>query len=411
VRSPVPDYLDEVLEALREDRAGAVADYIPELAAAEPEQLGISLTTALGRTYAAGDADVAFTIQSISKPFAYAAALMDRGAETVLAAVGVEPSGEAFNELSLEQDTCRPKNPMINAGALSVHSLLVGEDADPAARVERVRELFSRLAGRELRIDEAVAASELETGHRNLALAYMLRSYGILTGDVPSVVEGYTRQCSLLVTVRDLSAMAATLATGGIQPVTGERVLDATTARQVMAVMASAGMYDGAGDWLVRVGIPAKSGVAGGMVGVLPDLVGIGTFSPRLDRQGNSHRGGRLFERLSQDMDMHLFSPNGSRQDAARVSTAEGTTSVALEGVVQLTAASETLDLLEDSDPTTDVLLDLDRVHSVTDLGRRMLLEGLRRIRLDGRGVALRDPRGTLPDPDLGDGTFPDVVE
>ena len=411
MRSPVPDYLEEVLDGLREDRAGAVADYIPELAAAEPDQLGIALTTALGRTYTAGDADVEFTIQSISKPFAYAAALMDRGAGTVLSAVGVEPSGEAFNELSLEQDTCRPKNPMINAGALTVHSLLVGEDADPAARVERVRELFSRLAGRELRIDEAVCASELETAHRNLALAHMLRSYGILTGDVPTVVEGYTRQCSLLVTVRGLSAMAATLATGGIQPVTGEQVLDAATARQVMAVMASAGMYDGAGDWLVRVGIPAKSGVAGGMVGVLPDLVGIGTFSPRLDRQGNSHRGGRLFERLSQDMDMHLFSPNGSRQDAARASTAEGTTSVALEGVVQLTAASEMLDLLEDSDPATDVLLDLERVHSVTDLGRRMLLEGLRRIRLDGRGVTLRDPRGALPDPDLGDGTFPDVAE
>ena len=411
MRSPVPDYLEEVLDGLREDRAGAVADYIPELAAAEPDQLGIALTTALGRTYAAGDADVEFTIQSISKPFAYAAALMDRGAGTVLSAVGVEPSGEAFNELSLEQDTRRPKNPMINAGALTVHSLLVGEDADPAARVERVRELFSRLAGRELRIDEAVCASELETAHRNLALAHMLRSYGILTGDVPTVVEGYTRQCSLLVTVRDLSAMAATLATGGIQPVTGEQVLDAATARQVMAVMASAGMYDGAGDWLVRVGIPAKSGVAGGMVGVLPDLVGIGTFSPRLDRQGNSRRGGRLFERLSQDMDMHLFSPNGSRQDAARASTAEGTTSVALEGVVQLTAASEMLDLLEDSDPATDVLLDLERVHSVTDLGRRMLLEGLRRIRLDGRGVTLRDPRGALPDPDLGDGTFPDVAE
>lgn len=411
MRSPVPDYLEEVLDGLREDRAGAVADYIPELAAAEPDQLGIALTTALGRTYAAGDADVEFTIQSISKPFAYAAALMDRGAGTVLSAVGVEPSGEAFNELSLEQDTRRPKNPMINAGALTVHSLLVGEDADPAARVERVRELFSRLAGRELRIDEAVCASELETAHRNLALAHMLRSYGILTGDVPTVVEGYTRQCSLLVTVRDLSAMAATLATGGIQPGTGEQVLDAATARQVMAVMASAGMYDGAGDWLVRVGIPAKSGVAGGMVGVLPDLVGIGTFSPRLDRQGNSRRGGRLFERLSQDMDMHLFSPNGSRQDAARASTAEGTTSVALEGVVQLTAASEMLDLLEDSDPATGVLLDLGRVHSVTDLGRRMLLEGLRRIRLDGRGVALRDPRGTLPDPDLGDGTFPDVAE
>lgn len=410
MRSPVPDYLEEVLEALREDRDGQVAGYIPELAAADPERLGIAITTALGRTYVAGDADVEFSIQSISKPFAYAAALMDRGAGTVLDAVGVEPSGEAFNELSLEQDTRRPKNPMINAGAITVHSLLVGEAASPAERVERARSFFSRLAGRELRVDEAVCASELDAAHRNLALAHMLRSYGILTGDVPAVVEGYTRQCSILVTVRDLSVMAATLATGGVQPVTGEQVIDPATARQVMAVMAAAGMYDGAGDWLVRVGIPAKSGVAGGMVGVLPDLVGVGTFSPRLDRQGNSHRGGRLFERLSQDMGMHLFSANGSRLDAARATTAEGTTAVALEGVVQLTAATEMLDLLETSDPATDVLLDLERVHTVTELGRRMLLEGLRRIRLDGRGAALRDPRGVLPEPDLGDGTFPDIV-
>jgi len=410
VRSPVPDYLEEVLEALREDRDGQVAGYIPELAAADPERLGIAITTALGRTYVAGDADVEFSIQSISKPFAYAAALMDRGAGTVLDAVGVEPSGEAFNELSLEQDTRRPKNPMINAGAITVHSLLVGEAASPAERVERARSFFSRLAGRELRVDEAVCASELDAAHRNLALAHMLRSYGILTGDVPAVVEGYTRQCSILVTVRDLSVMAATLATGGVQPVTGEQVIDPSTARQVMAIMAAAGMYDGAGDWLVRVGIPAKSGVAGGMVGVLPDLVGVGTFSPRLDRQGNSHRGGRLFERLSQDMGMHLFAANGSRLDAARATTAEGTTAVALEGVVQLTAATEMLDLLETSDPATAVLLDLERVHTVTELGRRMLLEGLRRIRLDGRGAALRDPRGVLPEPDLGDGTFPDIV-
>ncbi|MGP9539152.1 glutaminase [Brachybacterium sp. AOP43-C2-M15] len=411
MRSPVPDYLEEVVDALREDRRGEVADYVPELAAADPERLGIALTTTQGRTYVAGDADVEFTIQSISKPFAYAAALMDRGTRTVLDAVGVEPSGEAFNELSLEQDTRRPKNPMINAGAITVHALLVGEDASSAERVERSRSFFSRLAGRELRIDEEVCASELGAAHRNLALAHMLHSYGILDGDVPAVVEGYTRQCSILVTVRDLSVMAATLATGGIQPVTGERVLDAGVARRVMAVMAAAGMYDGAGDWLVRVGIPAKSGVAGGMVGVLPDLVGIGTFSPRLDPQGNSHRGGRLFERLSEDMGMHLFAADGSRLDAARATTVDGTTTVTLEGVVQLTAATEMLDLLETSDPTTDVLLDLEKVHTVTDLGRRMLLEGLRRVRLDGRGAVLRDPRGVLPAPDLGDGSFPDLVE
>lgn len=404
MRTPVPDYLDEVLEALREDRSGEVAGYIPELAAADPERLGIALTTTLGRTYVAGDADVEFTIQSISKPFAYAAAIIDRGLEEVLGSVGVEPSGEAFNELSLEQDTRRPRNPMINAGALTVHSMLVGAEASEEERVERALSFFSRLAGRRLRIDEQVSASEMDTAHRNLAIAYMLRTYGILAGDVPSVVEGYTRQCSILVTVRDLSVMAATLATGGIQPVTGERVMEPEVAQQVMAVMAAAGMYDAAGDWLVRVGIPAKSGVAGGMVGVLPDRVGIGTFSPRLDSHGNSHRGRRVFERLSSDMGMHLFSSDGSRLDSVGVRQADGVTTFALEGTVQLTAATELLDLMESSDPGTDVVLDVTRVHGFTDLGRRMTLEGLRRLRLDGRSVALRDPQSVLPDPDLGDG-------
>ncbi|WP_193103504.1 glutaminase [Brachybacterium sp. FME24] len=408
MRSPIPDYLDEVLDSLRADTSGANADYIPELADADPERLGIALTTTLGRTYVAGDAEAEFSIQSISKPFAYAAAIIDRGLDTVLGAVGVEPSGEAFNELSLEEGSCRPKNPMINAGAITSHSLLVGPEAGQDDRVDRVLSFFSRLAGRDLRVDERVCASELGSAHRNLAIAYMLRTYGILEGDVPSVVEGYTRQCSILVTVRDLSVMAATLATGGIQPITGERVMEPSVAQQVMAVMAAAGMYDAAGDWLVRVGIPAKSGVAGGMVGVLPDRVGIGTFSPRLDSHGNSHRGRLAFERLSRDMGMHLFSSDQGRLDAVAASEAEGTITFALQGNVQLTAASELLDLMADSDSAADVVLDVTRVHSFSDLGRRMTLEGLRRLRLDGRAVALRDPFGVLPDPDLGDGTYPD---
>lgn len=408
MRSPVPDYLDEVLDSLRADTSGANADYIPELADADPERLGIALTTTLGRTYVAGDAEAEFSIQSISKPFAYAAAIIDRGLDTVLEAVGVEPSGEAFNELSLEEGSCRPKNPMINAGAITSHSLLVGPEASQDDRVDRVLSFFSRLAGRDLRVDERVCASELGSAHRNLAIAYMLRTYGILEEDVPSVVEGYTRQCSILVTVRDLSVMAATLATGGIQPITGERVMDPSVAQQVMAVMAAAGMYDAAGDWLVRVGIPAKSGVAGGMVGVLPDRVGIGTFSPRLDSHGNSHRGRLAFERLSRDMGMHLFSSDQGRLDAVAASETDGTITFALQGNVQLTAASELLDLMADSDSAADVVLDVTRVHSFSDLGRRMTLEGLRRLRLDGRAVALRDSFGVLPDPDLGDGTYPD---
>ena len=269
---------------------------------------------------------------------------------------------------------------------------------------------FSRLAGRDLRVDERVCASELDSAHRNLALAHMLRSYGVLESDVQSVVEGYTRQCSVLVNVRDLSVMAATLATGGIQPVTGERLLDPAVARHVMAVMAAAGMYDAAGDWLVRVGIPAKSGVAGGIVGVLPDRVGIGTFSPRLDSHGNSQRGRLAFERFSRDMGMHLFASDQGRLDAVDVSESRGTVTFALRGNIQLTAASELLDLMAGSDGGADVVLDVTRVHAFSGLGRRMSLEGLRRLRLDGRNVAVRDPSGVLPNPDLGDGTYPDAV-
>jgi glutaminase len=168
-------------------------------------------------------------------------------------------------------------------------------------------------------------------------------------------------------------------------------------------------MYDAAGDWLTRVGIPAKSGVAGGIVGVLPDRVGIGTFSPRLDSFGNSQRGRRAFERLSQDMGMHLFSADRGRVDAVDVSESPGTVTFALQGNVQVTAASELLDLMAESDGAADVVLDVTKVHSFSDLGRRMSLEGLRRLRLDGRRVALRDPSGVLPDPDLGDGTYPDA--
>lgn len=407
MRTPIPDYLDEVLNALRDETSGATADYIPELAAADPDQLAFSLTSPGGATYAAGDVETEFSIQSIAKPFAYAAALIDRGLDSVLAAVGVEPSGEAFNELSLEGETHRPKNPMINAGAITTHALLVGTEANQRERVERARSFFSRLAGRQLRVDERVCASELGTADRNLAIAHMLANYGIIDTDVHSTVEGYTRQCSILITVKDLSMMAATLATGGLQPVTGERIMEPSVARQVMAVMAAAGMYDAAGDWLTRVGIPAKSGVAGGMVGVLPDQVGIGAFSPRLDTHGNSQRGRLAFERLSQDMGMHLFSASGGRLDAVRTQYEDSTTTFTLHGNIQFTAAAELLDLMEKLPDRQDIILEVSQVHSFTDLGRRMTLEGLRRLKLDGHAIMLHDSAEVLPNPDLGDGTYP----
>lgn len=304
MKMPIPDYLQEILDHVRDEDGGEVADYIPELAEADPDRLAIALCTASGHVYEAGpDADAEYTIQSISKPFVFALALQELGPEAVLDVVGLEPSGEAFNELSLDDNDKRPVNPMINAGAIAVNQLINGEDSSVEDRVEKIRDLFSRLAGRELHIDAELSASELEGADRNLSIAHMLRSYDIIKDDAHDAVLSYTHQCSTLVTTRDLSVMSATLANGGTQPVTGERILSAEACRLTLAVMSSAGMYDGAGRWMAGVGIPAKSGVAGGLIGTLPGQLGIATFSPRLDTQGNSVRGVKIFEYLSRDID------------------------------------------------------------------------------------------------------------
>lgn len=403
MRTPIPDYLTEILESLSGDDEGAVADYIPALESADPDRFAIALTTVEGRTYAAGDSDAEFSIQSMSKPFAYAAALTDRGAELVAGKVGVEPSGEAFNELSLETGTFRPKNPMINAGAITAHHLLVGAGASRRERVDRVLRFFSALAGRRVAIDEETFESEMATAHRNLAIAHMLVNYGIIDDDPHEVVAGYTAQCSINVTVRDIAMMSGTLAAGGVHPVTGEPIMGRAVARQTLSVMAAAGMYDAAGSWLTEVGIPAKSGVAGGLLGALPGQVGIGSLSPRLDEHGNSVRGVRLFRRLSTDMGLHLMEtePIGSR--ALRGTRVEnGTSHVDLQGTLDFSGAETVLNHLDASTPTPTIVFDLSRVDRFTDVGRRMVLEGMRRLTLDGSTISLIDPEGKLPEPDMG---------
>lgn len=407
MQSPIGDYLAEVLASVRDDSEGAVADYIPELASAPADLLGIALCTPDGQVYAAGDADTTFTIQSISKPFAYAAALIDRGFDAVNRAVGVEPSGEAFNELSLERDSRRPKNAMINAGAITTHQLLVGPDADGDQRVQRVLEFFSQLANRELTIDEDVCASELASADRNLALAHMLRNYGIIDVEPHRAVHGYVRQCSVSVSVRDLAIMCGSLANAGGHPQTGEAVMPPWVARQTMSVMAAAGMYDSAGEWFTTVGIPAKSGVAGGLIGALPGQCGIAVFSPRLDTHGNSVRGIKIFGRLSGDMGMHLMDAESYAASVLRdVDVSTSDTVMVLQGTVQFSGAEVVLRAMEATPADRGLTLDLSRVDRFTDVGRRMVLEGLRRVHLEQRSVALLDPDGTLPDPDLGDGSY-----
>ncbi|MFJ4762231.1 glutaminase [Streptomyces diastaticus] len=418
MRSPIPEYLDEVLRNCADDRAGAVADYVPELAAADPEQLAVAVSAVDGTVYEAGDSRSAFTIQSISKPFVYALALADRGCEAVLARIGVEPSGEAFNELSLEEGSARPRNPMINVGALTAHTLAGPPGAPREERFERIVAGVSAFAGRRLEVDEAVCRSEWGTAHRNLAIAHMLRGYEVIEEDAPRVVADYIRQCSLLVTTRDLALMAATLANGGVQPVTGEQVVSREVVRQVLSVMTTCGMYDAAGDWVTTVGIPAKSGVSGGILGALPGQVGIGVLSPRLDRHGNSVRGVRVCERLSADMGLHLMeapAPARSALRGGRVLHGPGSRSALvheLQGTLQFAGAERLVHGIAHTPPGHDEIgLDLTRVHSVNSVARRMILETVRRLTLDGHAVTLIDPEGVLPDPDAGDGVRPRVVD
>jgi len=379
-----------------------LANYIPELAEVDPERLGASIAMVDGELYASGDTDSLFTIQSISKPFVYALALADRGFEKVLDKVGVEPSGEPFNEISLEDSSGRPLNPMINAGAITTHSLVGTETMNRAERMERVISGLSAFAGRSLDVDEAVYSSEIEHAHRNLAIAHMLRSHDILTENPTGVVEGYTRQCSLLVTVQDLAMMAATLANYGIQPVTGEQVVPKTVVRQVLSVMFTCGMYNAAGDWATQVGIPAKSGVGGGIIGAVPGQLGLATFSPRLDVHGNSVRGVSLFERFSSDMGMHVMNIPTVARSAIRANYRIGsgekiTQVIQLQGRIRFAGAERVIrEIVDTHYMGTRIALDVTRVYSVDEVAQHMLLEIMRRMRHEGYTVYLIDQDDTI---------------
>ncbi len=312
--SPLLHALTDLHQRFSSLSDGNVADYIPELQRAVPEHFGLCIATVDGHTYAVGDASVSFTIQSISKPFVYGLALSDQGIDRVMEYVSVEPSGDAFNAISLELDTGRPRNPMINAGAIATAGLIDG--AGSAVKDARVMDFLSRFAGNGLGFDAGVYQSEKATGHRNRSIAYMLRNAEILGDDVEDVLNRYFRQCSVLVNVRDLAMMAATLAKGGENPRTGERVMEENDVAQVLSVMATCGMYDYAGSWLYKVGMPAKSGVSGGVIAVLPGQLGVGVYSPRLDAVGNSVRGVAVCEALSQEFGLHLLKPPVSMTSA-----------------------------------------------------------------------------------------------
>ncbi|WP_306120215.1 MULTISPECIES: glutaminase A [unclassified Roseitalea] len=303
--SPFTAYLRELHATLRSNTDGAIPDYIPELAKAAPDAFGISFATVDGHVYSVGDATEPFTIQSVSKPFMYGDALYRLGADRVYEQVGVAPTGEAFNAIVLDDVHNRPFNPMVNAGAIAISELVAG--ADHAERLASMRAVFDRFAGRRLGMDEAVYRSESATGHRNRAIAYLMLNTGMIGRDPEQVLDLYFQQCSVTVTCRDLAVMGATLANYGINPCTGEKVLEPDNVRDVLTLMMSCGMYDYAGEWSYEVGLPAKSGVSGGILAILPGQLSVAIWSPPLDSIGNSVRGIAACKAISADFGLHMF--------------------------------------------------------------------------------------------------------
>lgn len=296
---------------------GTVADYIPALAAADPDSFGIALAGTDGHVTTVGHADTAFSLQSVSKAFVYALACETHGHRAVRDLVGVNATGLAFSSvMALELHDGHPMNPLVNAGALVTTSLVPGNSA--VARWITVQTWLSALAGRPLSLDTDVYESESATNQRNRALAHLLASYGHLDGDPEATLDLYTKQCSVLVTARDLAVMGATLADGGVNPLTGEQVVHPAVARDTLAVLASAGMYEHSGEWLFEIGLPAKSGVSGAVLSVAPGKCALAAWSPPLDPVGTSVRARRATEHIARELGLDIFASVPVAPEAGR---------------------------------------------------------------------------------------------
>lgn len=423
--SHVDGYLRKIMDDCADDRSGTVADYIPELSTVDPDGYALTVCVHDGYTYSLGDTDVAFTIQSVSKPLTYALALGRLGPAAVDERIGVEPSGEAFNEISVDSRR-RPRNPMINAGAIVAASLLLPPvgDVGPGVVGEvfgEVLDFYSACAGRRLTMNEEVFASEAATGSRNRAIAYMLDSFGAIDTDPDAALELYYRQCSIEVTADDLAVMGTTIACGGINPRTGRHAFTQEVAQRLLSVMTTCGMYDGAGDWVTSVGLPAKSGVGGGILAVLPGQLGIGVYSPRLDEHGNSVRGVDTCRHLSTDLGLHMFnvtrgsritvrsvydigefpiSDDWSEMERSYLRTCRDRVRVyELQGDLTFAGAERAFRRVEkdlDDDKVGVVIIDISRVGVIDPVARTMMLAMKNTADSSGRRAILVDPDGEI---------------
>jgi glutaminase len=288
------------------DDDGEVSNVYPSLACVQRELFGICVAGTGGEVYAVGDAEHAFTIMSVSKPFIFALVCEMLGGVELRSRIGVGATGRAFNSLAAVEAAIGGRtNPMVNSGAIATTSLVPGGNADEKWRF--IHQGLSRFAGRDLTVNDEVQTSAMQTNHRNRSIARLLHSLNAIYADPEETVALYTQQCCLNVTARDLALMGATLADGGVHPVTKQRVVSPATCHYTLAVMATAGLYESSGDWLYEIGLPGKSGIGGGIVTVSPGKGGLGTFAPPLDAAGNSVKGQRVAKFLSQNLGMDLF--------------------------------------------------------------------------------------------------------
>lgn len=301
--------LDTIIDKNRHwTKGGTVASYIPELSKADGEALGICVTTLDGEEFFAGDYETKFTIQSISKVVTLMLAIIDNGVDYVFTKIGMEPTEAAFNSIkNLENNNDqKPINPMINAGAIATVSLITGDTAEE--KFNRILKFTRKITGNpDININEGVYESEKATGNRNRSLAYFMKSTGVIEGDVEDVLDVYFRQCSIEVNCRDIARIGALLANAGVIISNNERVLSREATRIIKTIMVTCGMYDGSGNFAVHIGIPAKSGVGGGILAAVPRRMGVGVIGPSLDEKGNSIGGIKVLEELSRELDLSIF--------------------------------------------------------------------------------------------------------
>ena len=312
--SEVERSVTEAYELYRSLEEGANSQVYPALAEVQPSLFGVSVVGTNGQVFAIGDADYEFAIMSVSKPFIFALVCQALGPDLARQRLGANATGLPFNSLAaIEQSADGRTNPMVNSGAIATTSLVPGQTSDDKWRL--IHEGLSAFAGRSLTVNDRVYASAGKTNHRNQSIARLLQSRGCLYHDPAETTDLYTRQCSLDVSAKDLAVMGATLADGGVNPVTGVRVVDPSTCHYALAVMATAGMYETSGDWLYEIGLPGKSGIGGGIVTVSPGKGGLGTFAPPLDAAGNSVKGQLVARYLSQRLGMDLFASKPALPD------------------------------------------------------------------------------------------------